>query len=198
MMDIEVKDSILSIINDFFFNIPIDRVYNEISLQLELGCRLRNRLDERYRVEFERNVSHFDLKGIDTKKEIDIVIYDKHSKICAIELKYPTNNQVPEQMYSFCKDIRFLEELVIPEKRFSFGFFIVLAGDYKFYSDNLRNDGIYSYFRRGETIKGKIFKPTGEGKDKNFVALQNSYKASWIDTAEVGLKYCLIEVSQGI
>lgn len=36
--------------------------------------------------------------------------HDKTEKY-AIEIKFPTNGQYPEQMFIFCKDIKFLEEL---------------------------------------------------------------------------------------
>ncbi len=32
-------------------------------------------------------------------------------RLSALELKYPRNGQVPESMFSFCKDIAFLEQL---------------------------------------------------------------------------------------
>jgi len=89
-------------------------IYNEFSLQHELGVYLRNNLDE-CKVQFERNVSYFDMAKADfEKKEIDIAITSKASGdyLSAIELKFPRNGQVPESMFSFCKDIAFLEQLV--------------------------------------------------------------------------------------
>ena len=83
-------------------------VYNEFSFQHELGIFLRNRLTE-YKVEFERNTKFFGIDGL-KKHEIDIVVYNKISKF-AIELKYPQNGQYPEQMFSFVKDIAFMEQL---------------------------------------------------------------------------------------
>ena len=57
-------------------------VYNEFSLQHELGFFLRRRLKgEGYKVEFERNVSFFGIINGNgnklTKHEIDISIYKK-------------------------------------------------------------------------------------------------------------------------
>lgn len=81
-------------------------------MQLELGIFLRTRGEcSGYTIQFERNVSFFSITG--TKKhEIDIVIFnlDKTEKF-AIELKFPKNGQYPEQMYSFIKDIVFMEQL---------------------------------------------------------------------------------------
>lgn len=45
-------------------------------------------------------------------KEIDISIFtEDHTEKYAIELKCPLNGQYPEQMYSFVKDIKFMEQL---------------------------------------------------------------------------------------
>src|SRR5215471_413115 len=88
-------------------------VYNEFSLQHELGLHLRLRMPE-YKVQFERNVFFFfPSRPQCTKKEIDISVFsaDNRELLYAIEVKYPRNGQYPEQMFSFCKDIAFAEEL---------------------------------------------------------------------------------------
>ena len=72
-------------------------IYNEFSLQHELGIFLRNNLPE-YKVQFERNVSYFFRNADTKKKEMDIVIFKSDmSERYAIELKYPKNGQNPEQ-----------------------------------------------------------------------------------------------------
>ena len=79
---------------------------------MELGIFLRTRGEcSGYTIQFERNVSFFSITGT-IKHEIDIVIFnlDKTEKF-AIELKFPKNDQYPEQMYSFIKDIVFMEQL---------------------------------------------------------------------------------------
>lgn len=83
-------------------------IYNEFSLQHELGIFLRNHFPN-YRIQFERNTKFFGIETT-TKHEIDIVIYNEYEKM-AIELKFPLNGQYPEQMFSFIKDICFMEEL---------------------------------------------------------------------------------------
>ncbi len=42
-----------------------------------------------------------------------LVLYEKRSSLldAVVELKFPRNGQHPEQMYSFCKDIVFAEQL---------------------------------------------------------------------------------------
>ena len=75
-------------------------VYNEFSLQHELGIFLRERLSG-YKVQFERNTKFFGIAGT-IKHEIDIVVFNDMESY-AVELKYPVNGQYPEQMYSFVK-----------------------------------------------------------------------------------------------
>ena len=82
-------------------------IYNEFSLQHELGVYLRSNLDQ-CRVQFERNVSHFHLAKTDfEKKEIDIAITCTPSggPLSAIELKYPRNGQVPESCSAFARTL---------------------------------------------------------------------------------------------
>ena len=167
--------------NDFtnsFFNYKkkneID-IYNEFSFQHELGIFIKNNFPE-YKVEFERNVSFFEITEDTIKKEIDISVFspDKKEKY-AIELKFPRNGQVPEQMYSFVKDIRFMEEL----KHFGFTntYTIVLVDNPQFYSG--KSSGIYKIFRDTHQIDGKILKPTANYSKSEFIELQNSYTFNW-------------------
>ncbi len=107
----EIYDNILK----FLYEIQEDNIeiYNEFSLQHELGIFLRNTLNDDLKIQFERNVEFFfKSKNGFTKKEIDISIYNKDflNKF-SIELKFPRNGQYPEQMFNICKDIKFLEEL---------------------------------------------------------------------------------------
>lgn len=85
-------------------------IYNEFALQFKLGLFLRTKKEfEGYKIQFERNVKYFcDEQTI--KHEIDIVIFNDIERY-AIELKFPNNGQYPEQMYSFIKDIVFMEQL---------------------------------------------------------------------------------------
>lgn len=164
-------------------------VYNEFSLQHELGLFLRNLLPS-YKIQFERNVSYFNLSKSELeKKEIDIAITSKYATDCrcAIELKYPRNGQVPESMFSFCKDIAFLEQLVTCG--FQSAYFFALADYHNFYSGKI--SGIYGHFRAGVPITGKIVKPTGS-KDHQ-ITINGSYVANWLPL--VGeTKFCLVRV----
>jgi hypothetical protein len=164
-------------------------IYNEFSLQHELGIFLRVRLPE-YAVRFERNVSFFfDSQSRFTKREIDISIFtpDKSRLMYALELKYPRNGQHPEQMFSFCKDIAFLEELTAAG--FSKAAFVVFAEDPLFYRGS--GNGIYAFFRAGRPLQGHIQKPTGS-KDAE-VCIRGTYQIEW-KPVRGDLRYAMVEV----
>lgn len=164
-------------------------IYNEFSLQHELGFFLRHTFPN-LKIQFERNVnSYFGDKSGFTKKEIDISAFSARNKdlAFAIELKCPRNGQYPEQMFSFCKDIAFAEELV--NAGFPRSAFIVFAEDPLFYKGS--GDDIYGLFRGGIPIHGTISKPTG-GKDVQ-VSIRGSYQIEW-NTIVDKLKYAIVEV----
>ncbi len=150
-------------------------IYNEFSLQHELGVYLRNNL-KNCKVQFER-------------KEIDIAITSISSgdRLSAIELKYPRNGQVPESMFSFCKDIAFLEQLVT--SGFHSAYFLAVADDRLFYSG--KDEGIYGLFRGSRPITGKITKPTG-AKNKE-INLKGSYNAKWFPISD-DMRFCLVRI----
>jgi hypothetical protein len=165
-------------------------IYNEFSFQHELGIFLRKEL-EGYTIQFERNVSYFLIRDRTIKKEIDITIFnqDKTEKY-AIELKHPLNGQYPEQMYSFVKDIKFMEEL--KERGFKKNAVIALVSDRPFYSGQ-NNEGIYKYFRVEYRVYGDIFKPTGSMRNKEFISIKGSYSFTW-HALDKGRKYFIIEI----
>lgn len=167
-------------------------IYNEFSLQHELGIHLREALNsqnaEPTKVQFERNVSFFDLqKDIFEKKEIDVCIFNADKTHCeVIELKFPRNGQHPEQMFSFCKDLVFLEQLL--DAGFKKASLLILAHDPLFYTGG--GEGIYPYFRCGKPLTGRIQKPTGK-KDKELY-IKGTYYIKWHPIMGE-LKYALIE-----
>lgn len=184
---------IKSIIQDFLNKelgklIKDDYIYNEFSLQHELGIYLRNGLGPDYKVQFERNVDDVFGKGVvkSEKKEMDIYIFNvgkedgEDKERYAIELKFPRNGQYPEQMYSFVKDIKFMEDVKKIGKA-NRTFVVTLVDDEKFYSKNspLSVSGIYQYFRAGVPITKTICKPTGKGKGVNSVIIGVPYTIKW-------------------
>lgn len=182
-----------------FEKIDNEKTYNEFSLQHELGIFLRRKLPD-YLVQFERNTDFFGIKHKLTKKEIDISIFsrdfspdkpDKNKLKCAIELKYPRNGQYPEQMFSFCKDIKFIEQL--RDEGFDSAALIIFANDKLFYSGD--SSGIYGYFRNKKLLHGNIIKPTGNKDDQVFIS--GHYKAEWKIIVD-SLKYVVIEAANAI
>lgn len=175
------------LLNEFMSQVASGEVevYNEFSLQHELGIFLRAMLTG-YKVQFERNTKFFGIVGT-VKHEIDIVIYNDNEKH-AIELKYPLNGQYPEQMFSFVKDIKFMEEL--KKAGFDSTYCFTLVQDKNFYSGQ-KQDGIYAYFRGKEPICGTIIKPTGK-KDEN-LCINGIYKVVWEEIG-MGIKYYTINI----
>lgn len=161
-------------------------VYNEFSLQFELGSFLRSM---GYTVMFERNVSAYPLvpntKYI--KKEIDLVAFigedeTKANKKIAIELKFPRNAQYPEQMYKFIEDIKFMEQ-VGDIQGFAETYVLCLVDNHNFYED-INSPGIYNYFRRKNeeiSIPGNtpISKPTGKKNKTITLSNANGYRTKW-------------------
>src|SRR5713101_1586670 len=150
-------------------------VYNEFSLQHELGIFLRSSFPQ-LKVQFERNVSFFfPDKSSFTKREIDVSVFSPVDKSLefALELKYPRNGQHPEQMFSFCKDVAFAEEL--RAAGFRRAGLVIFAEDSLFWRGPA--DGIYGYFRGKTPLSGIIRKPTG-ARDAE-VCIRGSYAVDW-------------------
>ncbi len=149
---------------------------------------MRNTLAD-YRVQFERNISYFTEDKNTIKKEIDISVFspDKEVKY-AIELKFPLNGQYPEQLYSFVKDIKFMEQL--RALGFHHTYCISLVKNRLFYSGNNNHD-IYKYFREQHKVYGRIYKPTGQRKNIDYVELEKEYSFSWEPLASDRKFYCI-------
>ncbi len=164
-------------------------IYNEFSLQHELGILLRNQLPN-CRIQFERNTrtlfsSHLSF----SKREIDIVSIDRITDKLdwAIELKYPRNGQYPEQMFSFCRDLVFLEEL--KRAGFSNAGLLIFVDDPLFTAGP--TSGIYGYFRGGNLLHGTIRKPTGSRDTE--VHVTGSYEIKWNKVSD-SLYYTTLQV----
>jgi hypothetical protein len=171
-------------------------IYNEFSLQHELGAYLRSVVaQDSYRVQFERPTDFFGIPSARLlKKEIDITVSSSdQTHKAAIELKFPRNGQYPEQMFSACKDVAFLEQLV--DRGFERGVFVMAADDRLFYQ-GADTGGVYSYFRSGKPICGLIRKPTG-AKDESF-AIRGSYILTWHELPDLELRYACISVIPAI
>jgi hypothetical protein len=165
-------------------------IYNEFSLQHELGLHLRN-ASPQHKVQFERPVEFFGIsKSSTTKRELDIAVFTPDREAPqAIELKFPRNGQVPEQMYSACIDIAFLEDLV--HASFGTSYFVIAAEDSLFWQGRDVN-GIYAPFRAGAPIHGLIRKPTG--KQDGTVDIRGSYRVTWQGDSRP--RYAVVEVAR--
>ena len=153
------------------------KIYNEFSLQHELGLYLRNDKEfENSIILFEKNVKSFaDDFASWVKHEIDIVIVNKI-----------TNDKYPEQMFQFIKDIQFVEQLKT-HARFQATFCLSLVNDPCFYSSTGRgnkgldcDNGVYRYFRNSETIKAEIPPPINhKNRSATSLCLQGEYSVEW-------------------
>ncbi len=156
-------------------------IYNEASVQYELAIFLREKIPN-CKIQLERNVSYFKLNKKDfVKKEIDIVLFNKtQSKKFAIEIKFPVNGEYPIQMFNFCKDIKFLEQL--KESGFTDNFFLALTPQSNFWVDKGKKDTIYEKFRKEKELYGEIKNQIGDSVEK--VTLKGRHKINWLSINE--------------
>lgn len=172
------------------------KIYNEMSLQHELGIYLRDKLESQgFRVDFERNAKKFKLSGEDTfkKHEIDIVIYNDTDndtgKKYAIELKYQFEKNVAynRALYSFVQDIEFMEQ--VKKGGFDETFCLVVTDNPYIYenpkSTRESKDTIYQYFRTYgydekdiKPIHGNIIKYL-KNSDPTTYHIDGSYPIKW-------------------
>ena len=169
------------------------KIYNEISLQLELGLYLRERMGKEYNIRFERNVSSYAKDNHNfIKREIDIVLFKGKDDTCseeryAIELKFPRNGQYPIEMFEFIKDIKFMEE-VKEHLNFQKTYCLTIVDDHLYYLESSKSkSSIYSYFRVGEAKKEipckiGIIKPTGDKEPD--IKLEKAHTLEWLPLNE--------------
>ena len=188
--------SLKDVINNFlkYVNAQNIELYNEFSLQHELGIFIREKYPN-YKVQFERNVTYFfPGENNTTKHEIDIVIFKPDlSEKYAIELKFPRNGQYPEQMYAFIKDIVFMEE--VKTLGFNATCTLTVVDNKNFYTGKFTSDNIYRFFRESEkySINGRITKPTGD--TSSFVDVKGNYDIKWENFKNFkNLKYYFLEI----
>ena len=182
------------VLHDFFLLVADGSVeiYNEFSLQHEIGCYIRSVLPPEFKVQFERPTDFFGIEHRSLeKKEIDIVIFSNNqTRKAAIELKFPRSGQYPEQMFKACQDIRFLEQLC--DAGFRQGLFVMVADDDRFYSPKMRNSGIYRFFRSEHPLHGSVRKPTGS-KDHT-LNIRGKYHITW-SPIRGRLRYAIVTVA---
>lgn len=193
----DVDTEITNEIATFLATPPLDcgPLYNERSLQLELGVFLRSRgfgveFERPFRVEFQTGSTR------KPKRDLDIIAV-KEGTTTAIELKVPLSGRVPETMYDFCTDVAFVESIVrmgAADK----GICLLVTNERQFWY-GVNEVGIYSYFRGPDvTLGGMIQKPTG-GRDTT-VSLLGQYQLApaWRNADErlmQGARYLMVEVT---
>ena len=211
------ENNIKQCIEDFLKkNLNTEYIYNEFSLQFELGIFLRN---NGFNVYFEKNVMAEFGKEYSKdfiKKEMDLYVIGKDNEKYAIELKYPTNGAYPKRMFQFLADIQFMESV---KKNLSFTKTFCLAlintdrkgGPFMVIGKKNTNDElkpIYSLFRSSENsynnsdqffaqqpIHGKINNPINSKKttEPPFVKIEGSYNIKW-NKANENFWYYLLEI----
>lgn len=173
-------------------------IYNEFSLQHEFGIWLRARIGEpQTRIQFERPARFFGVDRKLTKKEIDLACFTPPVvPLAAMEFKFPRAGQVPIQMFKFCQDVAFLEELVLKEKCFPLGCALFAADDRDFYQGNRQQAGtIYSIFRDGAPLKG-IIEEKSTGTEEPPAELLHEYTIEWHTVNGLpNLRFAMIMVS---
>ena len=141
-------------------------IYNEFSLQHELGIFLKQNMDGYIQVFFEKNVyekieDEYKAENYWVKKEVDLIVLKYKDKECtqveqkyAIELKFKKgkNARTPENMFDFLRDIRFMEQIQ-EYKKFDKSFvFIIVDAEKYYYNQGNHNDiktkWIYDIFRK--------------------------------------------------
>lgn len=170
----KIEDAIIKVLNKLKEK-EDSYIYNEISLQNELGIELRKEFkNKNIRIFFEKNVKSLYEKECEAnemvKKEIDLFICDG-SKVdegkkeaYAIELKFVKreNNRVPENLYDFVKDMRFMEQIKEYDKEYRTKIittYVLTIVDNAIYveSKNKNSIGIYQYFRNNKDNNEQSF-----------------------------------------
>ena len=179
------------ILDDFTSQIAKGKteIYNEASIQYELAIFLREVIPN-YKIQLERNVSYFELnKKHFLKREIDIVLFNTtKTRKFAIEIKYPLS-EVPIQMYKFCEDIKFLEQL--KESGFTDNFFLAITPQSHFWNGRSKKDTIYEKFRKEKELYGTIKNQIGDSKEE--VTLKGRHKINWL-TINDSTRYFVMRV----
>ena len=162
-------------------------IYNEASIQYELAIFLREVIPN-YKIQLERNVTHFKLaKSKFVKREIDIVIFNKtERKKFAIEIKSPLTQET-DQMYKFCEDIKFLEQL--KESGFTNTFFLAITPNSRFWTGSSHPSPLNQKFRKEKQLYGTITHPRQNVK----VILKGRHKINWL-TIDNSTRYFVVRI----
>ena len=174
--------------------------FNEFTSEFTFQFRLCRYIEDSFdnqNIELESNINRYKLFKL-SKKEIDIDILTNDSEKIAIEIKYIRDfGSHNIGMFEFCKDIKFLEELV--EQSFSSGIAIIFTTIPNLYTSpnselkpkNIENINLYNAFRINKNLRGELKIKTGK-MDKSLI-LKNSYPLQWIDFTP-NIKACIVNI----
>ncbi len=182
------------IITDFFNHVNPENLYNEASIQFELGWYLRKEYPN-FKIQLERNVSHLRLKNPDNEKfiksEIDILIYESQMPTAVIEIKAPINQRQvrPVTVFDWIKDIRFLEQL---KENGIVGYSIFITDNKGYFESNLETKKLLTDFR-AKIICGTYEKHIRTKRKNETILLNNEYSFNWNNINDK-LSYFIIEL----
>ena len=204
--------------NDKDFNC---KIYNECSLQYELGIWLRDKLnsdkaDIEYEIYFEKNTKTFLDNPIEktadnsSKCEVDLIIIgrigNEIKEKYAIELKFPINGQYPEQMKKFKEDMKFMKGIYDVWKDENLEdcntYCLTLVNDSNFYKvsnrENKENKDLYYQFR-SESQQEKII--AKKLIDDTKIKLNKCIEWHFLEkdvTKEESIRYYLIDIKKDV
>jgi len=177
----------INIIKTLVKKINFDPHYVEATFQFQLMMELAS-IYNKTLIFPERSIKYYGLSKL-TKERIDIVLEIDGN--VALELKMPMNGQVPEQMFKFVQDIKFLEELK-SKKKFAKCYLITVTNNQNFWCGR-ETDGIYRYFRDNYKVNGKIQKPTWKSTEKIIHEVVGEYEIQW-NILDNYFRYFVVEV----
>lgn len=115
------------ILDNIIRSLDYTEINLEIGWQIELIIKLREKLENRYKVIPEK------FEPTDTKKELDIAITENGKSKYAIELKMPQHNAFKKRWENAKTDISFLKSLLL--KEYEFGYLIFLTPNECFWKE---------------------------------------------------------------
>lgn len=183
-------------------------IYNEFSLQFELGHFLRTAGHD---VFYEKNVcNEFQIPDKSasifktSKKEIDLIVKSASCK-AAIELKYLNNGKHPEAMYDIISDLNVLGIIKSKDKSYKC-YQLTVTTDINFTSLYPKKSApktdfsvkLYNAFRHSHPLNGIYHKPTGDKKGELSLDISNIQFTSptivWNKVDNLPLYYTLTEI----
>jgi len=103
--------------------------------------------------------------------------------------KIQNNGEYSIQMFHFCQDIKFLEQL--KKAGFTDNFFLALTPQRNFWSDTGKKGTIYEKFRKEKELYGEIKNEIGDSTEK--VILTGRHKINWLSVNDT-VRYFVMRV----